>query len=128
MTPEDVLAELNTIRTKLDSLPAAAPERAALESRREELRLAALEVADATRNPETLAAELEHLERRLAGFDKERINVPAWQIAMTSGGKLTINDPAAYAAKLNEALDEASATDRARIEERINQLKRTLGK
>jgi hypothetical protein len=128
MTPEDVLAELNTIRTKLDSRPAAAPERAALESRREELRLAALEVADATRNPETLAAELEHLERRLAGFDNERINVPAWQIAMTSGGKLTINDPAAYAAKLNEALDEASATDRARIEERINQLKRTFGK
>lgn len=128
MTPEDVLAELNAIRAKLDSLPTAAPERAALESRREELRRAALEVADATRNPETLVAELEHLESRLAGFDKERINVPAWQIAMTSSGKLTINDPAAYAAKLNEALDEASAADRARIEERINQLKRTLGK
>jgi hypothetical protein len=60
-------------------------------------------------------------------IDKERINVPAWQMAMTSGGRLSINDPAAYASKPDEALDEATAADHAEIEERITSLKRALG-
>ncbi len=126
MTPEDVLAELAAIRVELEELPAADPRRTALEQRRNDLRRAAQDVADETRNPETLAAELEHLKRRLAALDKERINVPGWQAAMTSGGKYSINDPAAYASKLNEALDEASAVDREQLEERIRQLERIL--
>lgn len=125
ITPEDALAELTQIRLALDSAPADAPDRAALEDRRDELRRAARDAADATRNAEALAAELAHLERRLATMDNERISVPAWQISMSPGGKLS-NDPAAYASKLNEALEAATATDRAHIEERISRLKRAI--
>jgi len=59
--------------------------------------------------------------------DKERTNVPAWQMAMTSGGHRSIDDPAAYASKPNGALDEATAVDNAEIKERITSSKRALG-
>lgn len=128
MTPEEILAELNQIRIALDGLPAESGQRAELEKRRSDLRTAARQAADATRHTTTLQAELDHLERRLAEMDREKINVPAWQLAMTSGGKLTVNDPAAYASRLNEALEDANAGDRAQIEDRVSQLNRILGK
>ena len=62
----------------------------------------------------------------MAEFESEKINVPAWQIAMTSGGRLAINDPAAHAAKLNEALDDATALDREAIAARIERLETVL--
>ncbi|MDJ0925619.1 MAG: hypothetical protein QNJ77_13760 [Acidimicrobiia bacterium] len=127
ITPDEVLAELRAIGDQLDALAPDAPERDALEQRRRDLRDAAQATADASRSREHLASELKHLKKRLAAFDAEKINVPAWQIAMTSGGRLTINDPAAHASKLNAALDEATALDREAIEARIEQLERALG-
>jgi hypothetical protein len=127
ISPEQVLEELLEIRRRLDRLAPDAPQRADLQTRRTDLRGAAQEAADAARNPDNLRAELEHLEQRLAGFEGEKINVPAWQMAMTSGGRWSINDPAAYASKLNEALDAATELDRNAIEDRINQLRTTLG-
>jgi hypothetical protein len=123
---DQVLEELLEIGQSLDALAPDAPERAGLEARRADLRLAAQEVADATRNHTNLAAELEHLERRLVDFESEKINVPGWQIAMTSGGRFSINDPAAHAYKLNQALDEKTELDRAAIEQRIGRLKKAL--
>lgn len=126
ISPEQVLEELLEIRQRLDALAPDAPERDILEVRRAELRLAAQEVADTTRNHENLAAELEHLERRLADFESEKINVPGWQVAMTSGGRFSINDPAAHAYKLNQALDDKTELDRAAIEDRIGRLRKAL--
>ncbi len=124
---DQVLEELLEIGQSLDALAPDAPERASLEARRADLRLAAQEVADTTRNHANLTAELEHLERRLVDFEHEKINVPGWQIAMTSSGRFSINDPAAYAHKLNQTLDEKTELDRAAIEERIGRLKKALG-
>ncbi|MEA2002683.1 MAG: hypothetical protein U9N84_12485 [Actinomycetota bacterium] len=126
ITPEQVLEELLEIGQRLDTLAPDAAERESLEARRADLRLAAQEVADATRNREILAEELKHLEQRLADFEDEKINVPGWQIAMTSGGRFSINDPAAHAYKLNETLDDKTELDRASIEQRIGRLKKAL--
>lgn len=126
ITPGQVLAELTQIREQLEKLSPDSPLRPDLLLRRAELRQAAREAADSARSPDALQAELEHLERRLAAFEGEKINVPAWQMAMSSGGRLTINDPAAHASKLNEALDEANSMDRQAVEERIAAIKNAL--
>jgi len=126
ISPEHVLKELSEIRERLEALDTDAPERADLVARRADLQAAAQEVADATRNPDTLRAELEHLESRLAAFEREKINVPGWQVAMTSGGRFSINDPAAHAYKLNEALDAKTELDRSAIEQRILRLRKAL--
>lgn len=121
-TPDDLLTQLAAIRAELDALDASSPRYQELEARRVQLAVAAEEAADAARNPQALRAELEHLERRLASFESEKINVPAWQAAMPS-----INDPAAHASKLNAELDAKTALERATVEKRIARLKRTLG-
>ncbi|MCP4303883.1 MAG: hypothetical protein GY926_09760 [bacterium] len=122
-TPDDLLAQLTAIRAQLDALDPASPEYEALESKRIELAATAEEAADTARNPEALSAELEHLEKRLATFESEKISVPAWQAAMTS-----MNDPAAHAINLNAELDAKTALDRAAVENRIARLKKVLGK
>ena len=121
MTPDEVLAELIEIRARLDNLEPGSTEHHELELRRQALVAAAEKAADAARNPESLQAELEHLERRLAAFEGEKINVPAWQMAMAS-----VNDPSAHARKLNEELDAKNELDRDAVEQRIARLKKAL--
>jgi chromosome segregation ATPase len=126
LTPGQVLAELDAIRLQLETLSPDSPEREQLLQRRADLRQAAQATADATRNPKALRAELEHLESRLSQFESEKINVPAWQMSMSSGGRFSINDPAAHASKLNQAIDEANSMDRQTIEDRIDEIKKAL--
>lgn len=121
-TPDDLLAQLTAIRAELDALAPSAPEYHELEAKRIRLTAEAAEAADAARNPEALRAELEHLEKRLAAFEAEKISIPAWQIAMT-----TMNDPAAHAVNLNAELDAKTELERAAVEMRIARLKKALG-
>jgi hypothetical protein len=125
LTPDEILAELNDIRSRLAELPPGVAARAELEERRAELHAAAQYAADATRDPRQLQRELEHLEGRLAAIEDEKIEVPSWQQAMAAG-HLTINDPGAPNLRINQALDAASALDRAAIEARIARLKKAL--
>jgi chromosome segregation ATPase len=122
-TPDDALAELRELRDRIDALEPESPEYHTLETRRNELAIAAQEAADAARSPENLRAELEHLERRLAQYEAEKINVPAWQQAMA-----TINDPSAHAYKLNSELDAKNQSDREAVEQRIARLKKALSR
>lgn len=123
LTPSQLLAELQAIREELDSLRPGSSRRSALEERRMTLRQQARDLADETRDSGSLRKELEHLEKRLAGFDSDKIEVPAWQMSMA-----TVNDPAAHARKINEEMDKGNATDRESIERRIRQLRKALAK
>lgn len=121
LTPSQVLAELQSIADELGELSPGSARRAKLEERRTALRRYAQNIADGRRDRSSLQQELEHLERRLAAFQADKIEVPSWQMSMA-----TLNDPAAHATKINQALDQATAADREAIEQRIKQLKKAL--
>lgn len=123
VTPDEILAEMLGIRARLDSLDAASPEYRDLEQHRRQLARAAQEAADAARSPARIRAELEHLELRLAAFEDEKIDVPAWQTAMPS-----INDPAAHPSVLNDKMDANNKLDRDALEERIERLQKALSR
>ena len=126
MTPDEVLAELHRIRDEQRKLDPASAQYAALERRRQELADEAAAALDAAKGRQALEAELRHLELRLAAIDDEQIEVPDWQMKMTRGGRLAINDPRTHAANINATLEENSAADRTAIEARIDHLRRTL--
>ena len=123
MTPDDVLAELQHIRTEQDSLEPASPAYAALERRRHELQTLAQTAADAARGQKALEVELEHLEARLQQLEGEKVDIPDWQVAMH---KYAINDPAAPTNRINATIDEKNKNDRTSIEARILQIKQAL--
>ena len=124
--PDQVLHELRDIIARLEALPADSPDRLRLEERRESLRNIARSAADAARNPDNLRAELEHLERRLESFETDKIEVPSWQLSLTRGGRLSLTNPVADAARINKAMEAGTAADRASIEARIARLRQVL--
>lgn len=126
-TPDQIFEELRTLAEELASLRPEAPQRAQLEARRDALRRAAQAAADAGRSSNNLRTELEHLRGRLAELDAERVEVPAWQKRLTAGGRLSLIDPVADAARINEAIDAATAHDRAAIVARIGHIEEVLG-
>ncbi len=126
LTPDQLFDELRSLRSQLDALQPDAPERAALESRREELHRMAEAASNAARNKGTLRTELQHLQTRLADLDAERVEVPEWQRRLTANGRFALIDPVADAARINTALDEATKHDRAAILARILQIEEAL--
>lgn len=120
-SPDDVLEELRSVADALAG--ASGAEREALEARRTDLRRRARLAHLALTGPAALAAELGHLRRRLAALDGERLQVPAWQARL--GRRLT--DPEAAGREINRRLDEATAPERASIEERIAEIEEILG-
>ncbi len=127
-TPDQIFEELRTLAAELALLEPDAPQRVRLEARREELRREARAISDAGRGSDDLRMELEHLRERIAELDAERVEVPAWQQTLTAGGRRSLIDPVADAARINEAIDNATAHDRAAIVARIAHLEEVLGK
>ena len=127
ITPDELLDELSAITARLEELPPESPERSRLELQRDNLRETARRTADAARNLDSLRTELVHLRRRLAAFEADKVEVPDWQVALTRGGRFSLTDPVADAARINDAMDAATALDRASIEARIADLEETLG-
>lgn len=121
MTPDEVLAELLTIRSELESAEPGSTLHNELTERRLLLAEAAQEAAYVARHPDLVRAELEHLQKRLAEFDGTKINVPAWRAATPS-----ITDPAAQVSQINRKLDDNHKLDRAAIEQRIARLRKAL--
>ena len=127
ITPDELLDELSAITARLEELAPDSPERSRLELQRDQLRATARRTADAARNLDNLRTELDHLRSRLAAFESDKVDVPDWQIALTRGGKFSLTDPVGDAARINDAMDAATALDRASIEARIADLEETLG-
>lgn len=126
-TPDQIFEDLRTLIARLESLEPDSPDRARLEARRDALRREAQTTSDARLNPDNLRRELEHLRVRLADLDAERVEVPNWQKTLTAGGRLALVNPVADAARINEAIDKASAPDRAAIITRIEHIEDVLG-
>lgn len=122
-SPGDLFAELQEITAQLEVLPVGDPQRLGLEQRREELRAAARSLL-LSHDPAALRAELQHLERRKAALETEKVQIPKWQ--QHTGGKLT--DPEAAGSRINERLDEANAHDVVSIERRIDEIEEALSR
>lgn len=120
LTVDQALAELREIAAALEPLEPGDPSRAALESRRDELRLAARRAADGARNPVALERELASLEARLTGLEREKIK-PAW-----IEHRNWVNNPSAYSGHINKLLESATESDRQTIEVRIAELRERL--
>ena len=127
LTPDQIFEELRGLAAQLDLLQPDSPERKRLETRRDSLRRQAQVVSDAGRDPDNLRRELEHLRARLSDMDAERIEVPAWQRKLTAGGRLSLVNPVADAARINAAIDAATAHDRAAVIARIVWIEELLG-
>ncbi len=123
ITPDEALAETLAIRVQLDALDPSSPEYRKLELRRRELVQAAQEATYLARSPDSVRSEIAHLEQRLASFEDDKIDVPAWQTAMP-----TINDPTAHSSRLNEKMDANTQLDRDAIEQQIERLKKALNR
>ena len=126
-TPDQIFEELRALVAQLETLEPDSSARARLEARRDALRREAQTTSDSRLNPDSLRRELEHLRERLAKLDAERVEVPNWQKTLTAGGRLALVNPVADAARINEAIDEATAHDRAAIVARIAHIKEVLG-
>lgn len=120
LTIDQALAELRQIAVALEALEPGDPSRTALETRRTELRIAARRAADGSRNPIALERELSSLEARLAELEKEKIR-RSW-----IEHRNWVNDPSAYAGRINELLETATEPDRQTIETRIAELREQL--
>jgi hypothetical protein len=122
MTPDEALNELLDIVGRLDVMAPDDPQRARLESRREELRIAAREAALSSRNPANARAELAHLRRRLAALEAEAVKTPSWQRHLPA----RINDPDAPARLINRRIDELNEPERQDLVTRIRRLEAQL--
>lgn len=127
LSPDHILRELQQIAVRLEDLPQDSIERLELEQRRNELRLSARRAADGARSRDNLRSELSHLRNRLKAFEADKVAVPGWQNAMTHGGRFSLTNPVADAARINDAMDEGTALDRSSIEARIADLEKALG-
>ena len=126
-TPDQIFEELRTLVAQLESLELDSSDRVRLEARRDALHREAQTTSDSRLNPDSLRRELEHLRERLAELDAERVEVPNWQKTLTAGGRLALVNPVADAARINEAIDKATAHDRAAIVARIAHIEEVLG-
>ena len=122
MDLQAVITELNELAIRLDGTDDE-EEAARIRRRQEELRTAAAAIDAAARRPE-LERELAQLERRLAQLDDSHIR------HRPSGGFLKGALWGDYefprdAEGLNDQIDEAH--DRARLEERVSELRARLG-
>lgn len=126
-TPDQIFEELRTLVAQLESLELDSSDRVRLEARRDALHREAQTTSDSRLNPDSLRRELEHLRERLAELDAERVEVPNWQKTLTAGGRLALVNPVADAARINEAIDKATAHDRAVIVARIAHIEEVLG-
>jgi hypothetical protein len=120
LTADQALARMREIDARLERMTPDDPARAALEQERDELRDEAQAAIDRSRHPEALRRELANLERRLAGFEGEKIKRSLME------RRTWINDPSAYAGAINERLDALTRPDREAVERRIARLRELL--
>jgi len=121
ISPDEVLQELQQITRELAAMDENDPARADLLERRERLRQSARMTHLALSGSSALESELKHLRRRLADFDRERVQIPRWQ---REAGYFS--DPTAAGREINRKLDKLNALDRATLERRAAEIETML--
>lgn len=119
---DEALARLTAIRAELAALGPDDPRRPELEAQRTEIQEEARLLADASRNPEYLALELQHLEARLVELERTQIKPSLME------RRRVINDPSAYAHGINRKIIEANRAEIESLERRIGELRQALGR
>ena len=115
---DEAMAEIGEIIDKLNTMGASAPGRAKLVARRDELRKAARDAAVASRSEDALRYERDQAWRRLQELDDAYIK-ESWVERQPTRW---INDPGAYASRINEMLEEQSAAEREELQRRIAEI------
>lgn len=114
-----ILASILEVSRKLDGLGETDPRRVELERERDALRREAEAISDTLRHPDSVAAEIDMLERRRdeisqmaigKGYSEKRLNT-------------TIQDPGAYSLDINRRLQENHEEELAAIETRLAHLR-----
>lgn len=116
------LAEIIELSAAIEAPAIDDRERKHLERRRSDLRNAVREAADAARPESGLRNELGALRRRLAQIDEQPIG-KGWA---EKGRYRWVNDPGAYAGRINEILIEQDADERAMILRRISEIEAAI--
>ena len=119
---DETLREVKRIADVLATLAADDPRREALVQRRDELRVAARDMALAGRPVAALQKELSRLRARRAALDSEKVQIPKWQ--KQTGGYFT--DPEAAGSRINEKLDLVNKREIESIERAIQEIERVL--
>jgi hypothetical protein len=117
-----ILRDVEDISRRLARDDLSARDRRALENERDRLRSQARELADERRHPDSIRAEIEMLEARLAEIDDLLIGKGYSE----KWFKQTIQDPSAYSHTINAALREQHAGEVDEITERLTRLRALL--
>ncbi len=120
---DEALAEITQIIDRLNAMGANAPGRARLVARRDELRRAARDAAVASRSDDALRYERDQARRRLDELDETLIK-PSWAERQPSKW---VNDPGAYAHRINEMLEAQTEAEREELLRRIAEIDAQLG-
>lgn len=109
-----------TITEINEQIASADPETARrLTTERNQLRDRARDMADTRRHPESVAREIEELERRLAAIEA----LPITQGYSEKYLKTTVQDPGAYAYDINRRIEAEHADDVEEITARLARLR-----
>ena len=98
---DELLATIRSLTERIDQLDADDRKRTQLELKREKLRETARDAADASRHPEDVTRQIEALEHRLAEINQLLIKQGYTERRV---GR-TIQDPSAYSANINRAIE-----------------------
>lgn len=115
------LAEIMRLSRRIETLPEG-PERTELETQRDQRRVRARKLTDATRSAANLRAELANVEEQLTALGDVAIKP-----ALNESYKL-VTDPSAYRRKINQRIDDNEADKRAALETRREELREALGR
>ena len=116
---DQILDRIVDLSRQIEDLDPDSAKRAALIDERAALRARAQELSDARRHPDSVRAEIELIEARLAEIDEMLIE-PA---SSEKWFKQTIQDPGAYRFTINRILDEDHADEVASLSERLERLR-----
>ncbi|GMQ85877.1 MAG: hypothetical protein BMS9Abin07_1446 [Acidimicrobiia bacterium] len=115
LSVDEALAEITAIIERLDAMGPGDPGRAGLVARRDELRKSARDASVASRSDDILRYERNQAVRRIAELDSRPVK-KSW---VEKRNFRWINDPGAYANRINEMIAEQNATEREQLQRRI---------
>jgi hypothetical protein len=118
-TVDGLFREIQALSSELDVMDRDDPSRSELLATRDRLRMEARDLANSTRHPRSLEAEISMLVARLDKIDALFVNKGYAEKHLTKG----FSDPGAYSADINRRLAEDYAPEISWIEHRLSELR-----
>jgi hypothetical protein len=117
---DDLFTQIQSLAEQVESLPPKDPSRARLEADRDQLRRRAAMIADEGRHPQSVALQIEALERRRSEIESLFIKKGYSERSTTK----KIQDPGAFSHNINKLLRAEYASELTTIENQLVRLRR----